>query len=131
MSVTISDIFEYEKAVSDLASAKKLELDLRNKIIKSYKFSQHEGVQHRNISDEAVEADISITLKMSRTLDQDALEEVWGELTDEEQNSIEYKPKLVMKNYKKLVADGIGKLSRAVIEKPSQATIKVKTTEIL
>lgn len=132
MSITVEDVTEYEKSVFDLNSAKKKELELRNKIINNYEFSEHEGVQHRSIGDGCLDYDISITLKMNRVLNQEIVEDLWGSLSGDERDSVEFKPKLVMNNYKQLVLNGgVNGLSKAIVEKQGQATLKVKLTEIL
>ena len=132
MSITIEDVLNYEKAVVNLKEAKKIELELRNAIIKSYNFSEHEGVQHRSLSNEDMSVDISITLKMNRTIDEEVIKDVWHDLTDEERSVISYKPKLNLKDYKLLVKnDKIGRLSRALTEKQGQANVKMSFTDIL
>ena len=122
------DVLDYEAAVVALKEAKKLEGELRNKIIGAFRYTKTEGVEHKSV--DGLDIDIAITLGMGRTIDVTMLEKVWEDLDAEQQAAIEYKPKLVGKAYKDLVASGdAGKLVKAIIEKPSQATVKLKFDE--
>ena len=124
--LTQKDIYDFDDAVRGLAKAKRIELELRKKIINHFRYNGSvEGVQHKSF--EGVDADIAITLKLSRTLDKDALKTLWVDLTEEQKEAIEYKPSLHVKIYKELVEnDDAGELLNMVIEKPALATIKLK-----
>lgn len=122
------DILDYEIAVINLAEAKKEEITLRNNIISAFKYDTVEGVQHKTV--EGLDIDISITLALTRTLDEEDLDKIWPELTVEQKEVITYKPKLSAGKFKKLVLEGTaGLLSTVVTEKPSQATVKLKFDE--
>lgn len=122
------DVLDYEAAVVALKDAKKTEIELRAKIIGAFRYTKTEGVEHKSV--DGLDIDIAITLGMGRTIDVTMLEKVWESLTTEQQEAIEYKPKLIGSTFKQLVADGdAGKLVKVVIEKPSQATVKLKFDE--
>jgi len=120
------DIYDFDDAVRALSKAKRIELDLRKKIINFFRYNGSvEGVQHKSL--EGVEADIAITLKLGRSLDKDALDTLWSDMTQAQKDCIVYKPSLDVTAYKKLVEAGeAGDLLDIVIEKPGLATIKLK-----
>ena len=117
--LTQKDIYDFDDAVRNLAKAKKIELELRKKIINHFRYNGSvEGVQHKSF--EGIEADIAITLKLNRTLDKDALQTLWVDLTEGQREVIEYKPSLNVKGYKELIEnDTAGELLNVVIEKPA------------
>jgi len=131
-TLSIAQISEYNEAVLALKKAKKLELELRNKIIHTYRFNEFEGVQHRSMSEDGVDAEISVTLKLNRIIDNKLLEEHWSSLTSEERDVFDYTPKLNLKKYREMVDSGdVKNLSQFVTEKPAQAGLKVSLTEFL
>lgn len=126
MALTAQDILDYDDAQRDLAKAKKVEIEKRNKIINHFRYNGAvEGVQHKSV--EGLEVDILITLGLTRSIDNDALDALWADLDPEQKSAIVQKPSLVMKKYKELVdSDDAGELLNIVTEKPRQATIKLK-----
>ena len=126
--LTAQDVLDYEKAVADLATAKKNELELRNKIIKSFRYKKQEGVEHKSV--EGLDIDIAITLGLRRSVDAHGLDMVWDDLTLEQQEAIKRTPSVVNSKFKKLVEAGeAGELVKIITEKPSQATVKLKFEE--
>lgn len=119
------DVLDYEKAVIDLASAKKTEIDLRNKIIGAFRYTKSEGVEHKSV--DGLDIDIVVTLGLSRKLDENGLDAIWDILTEQQQEAVKYTPKVVNGKFKKLVEnDEVGELIKVITEKPSQATVKLK-----
>ena len=125
-TLTTEDVLDFEQAQKALAKSKREELVLRKKIVSHYRYGDAmEGVQHKTI--EGLDLDIAITLKLGRTLDKDALDTNWSDLTQEQRDCIEYKPSLNVKAYKLLVENGeAGELMNAVTEKPGLATVVLK-----
>ena len=70
------------------------------------------------------EMKITATAILNRTLDQAVLESVWEELSWEEQQCVEYKPKLKVKAYKEFETTD-SKLLEAVTVKPGMAQLRV------
>jgi len=119
------DVLDYEVAVTNLAKAKKTEIDLRNKIIGAFRYQKSEGVEHKSV--EGLDIDIAITLGLRRTIDKDGLEAIWKDLDAQQKDTIEFTPKLTVSKFKKLVEDDEeGLLSSVITEKPSQASVKLK-----
>ena len=126
MSVTKKMLLDHAEAVAQLKKFKKLELELRNKIISKYQFESIEGVQKKHFQTTGFDADIEIGLKLSRKLDADAIESLWSTMTEDERAAINYKPSLDLRSYKHLLeTNSVGKLHQAITETPSQATLKV------
>ena len=124
--LTRDDLLEYEHLQSELKRVKKKEIDLRNKIIKNFRYSKLEGMVHKSIPD-IPDIDIGITLKLTRSLDADALDTLWSELTPDQRECIVYKPSLDLKLYKELLKSGEeGELMNIVTEKPAQASVELK-----
>ena len=125
-TLTTQDVLDFEQAQKALAKAKREELILRKKIISHYRYGDAmEGVQHKTI--EGLDLDISITLKLGRTLDKDALDTIWSDLTEMQREAIQYKPSLDLKAYKLLIKNGeAGELMNAVTEEPGLATVVLK-----
>lgn len=67
---------------------------------------------------------ITATAILNRSLDQSVLESVWNELSWEEQQAIEYKPKLKVKVYK-TYEETESQLNEAVTVKPGMAQLRV------
>ena len=126
MSVTKKMITDHSEAVAQLKKYKKLELELRNKIISKYKFDSMEGIQKKGLATKDFSAEIAITRKLTRKLDADAVESLWSTMSEEERDAINHKPSLDLKAYKDLVETGtIGVLHQAITETPAQPTLKV------
>lgn len=124
--LTQDELLEFEHLQTELKIVKKKEIELRNKIIKHFRYGDKvEGVQHKSL--EGVDIDIAVTLKLSRSLDADGLDMIWSDLTEEQRDAITYKPSLDVKKFKQMVEnDTAGELINVVIEKPAQATVALK-----
>ena len=69
---------------------------------------------------------------MNRTIDDVVLDSIWKDLTHEERDVIDHKPKLNLKAYKNLVEQGgVGLLHKAITEKEGMPTLSVKFVDIL
>jgi hypothetical protein len=122
------DVLDYEVAVGALAKAKKVEIELRNKIVGAFRYTKSEGVEHKSV--EGLDIDIAITLGLNRKVDQNALEAIWDTLNESQQEAIKWKAEVVSSKFKKLVEDEeIGELLNLITEKPSQASVKLKYEE--
>lgn len=122
-SVTVNKWIEAKTA---LDSAKKLELELRNKIIEDLKERNPgiiEGTVHHHFGD----IDIGVSFKTTKTVDQTALDAVWEHLSDAEKEAFVFKPSLDARNYKK-VKDSSA-VASVVTVKPAQATVTFKIVE--
>jgi len=123
-------IFDYLDTKNHLARLKKRELALRNQIIKSFRFSEVEGTQNREVETHDGIANLKIGLKLTRKIDESSLEEAWSDFSFEERGLVTFKPSLDVSGYKKLCETGeIGALSEVVTEKPAQATLSVSFIE--
>ena len=128
-TLTAQDVLDFEQAQIALIKAKSVEIELRKKIINHFRYGSNlEGVQHKSI--EGLEMDIVVTLKLGRTLDKDALKTIWADLSEEQRDTIEYKPSLDLKAYKQLLTnDAAGELINVVTEKPGLASVTLKYEE--
>lgn len=107
-------------ASSALTNAKKLELDLRNKICAMHLSDKLEGsktIRHNSFI-------LKPTAKLTRSIDKEMLEAIWDDLSDSEKECIEYKPALKLTDYKKIEEEG-GLLTDAITVKPAQASLKI------
>ncbi len=122
-SVTVEKWVEAQKA---LEHAKRIELELRNKIIEDMKERNPdviEGTKHHTFGD----IDIAVSFKTTKSVDQTALDSVWDSLTDEEKEAFVFKPCLDAKKFK-AVQDSAAVASVVTI-KPAQASVKFKIVE--
>jgi len=124
-----SDLILFDEYKEDLKILKQKEIELRNKIINHFRYGDNmEGVQHKSI--EGSDADICVTLKLNRPLDQDAIETLWSDFDDEQRSCIKISYELKVGPYKKLAnAKQAGRLAGCIIEKPGQASLELKYTE--
>lgn len=126
--LTQSDLLLFEKLQQDLKKIKTKELEVRKKIINHFRYNKVEGVQHKSIGDSDI--DIAITLKLTRTLDEDALDALWSELSRDQRACITYVPRLNLKMYKDLLKNGEqGELMNIITEKPALASVELKYDE--
>ena len=126
MSLTICDLVAFTKLQSGLKQFKKDEMSLRNKIIKHFRYTKSEGIVHKILDEDGESVKVDVSLKLTRTLDKDWLQDNWDSLTNDEQACIEYKPSLNTTKFKELVEDGkANKILEAVTEKPAQASVVV------
>ena len=77
-----------------------------------------------SVTAKSEELKITATAILNRTLDQAVLESVWEDLSWEEQQAVEYKPKLKVKQYK-MYETTDSKLLEAVTVKPGMAQLRV------
>lgn len=118
-------IYEEWLAVqAELRTLKATELKLRDKICKQILADKLEGA----VTIKKPHYKVTATARVNRTIDRDMLEALWTDLTPAEQESIDYKPNLVLANYKKVEQTG-GKLLEAVTVKPGQASLKIDRVE--
>jgi hypothetical protein len=129
--LTQQDLLLLEEYQRDLKDLKEKEFGLRKKIISYFRYgSKHEGVVHKSIDDSDI--DICITLKLNRSLDQDAVETLWSDFSDEERECIKIVYELRVGPYKKLLNNNkvdITMLQKCVTEKPGLASIELKYDE--
>jgi len=111
---------EWLEASAALKKAKKVELELRNSICADRLKDRLEGAK-TTVEDGFK---ITATARLNRSVDRAILETIWDDLTDREKECVDYKPSLVLKNYKLVEAEG-GKLLEAVTVKPAQASLKI------
>lgn len=111
-------IAEWNEAKKNLDKYKKLELELREKVIKEYPGDL--GTTHT----EGRDFKLTITRGVTRAVDQAELAIVWEDLNDIEKACISYKPNLDARLFDKLPPDSL--LSRAITVKPSLPTVKVE-----
>lgn len=83
------------------------------------------GKLEGNVTVKSGELKVVATAVLNRTIDQAVLESVWDDLTWEEQQCVEYKPKLVIGKYKEYEATE-SRLIEAVTVKPGMAQLKVE-----
>lgn len=113
---------EWLTAKHNLDVAKATELKLRNKICKRVLEEKMEGsttVRRDNLK-------ITATARLVRTLDREMLDVLWGDLSQEEQDCIDYQPKLLLAPFRRIEETG-GKLMEAVTTKPGQASLKIES----
>lgn len=127
--LTQKDLLLLDELKGELKRIKDEELACRLKIINHFRYGNNvEGVQHKSIDDSDI--DICVTLKLNRTLDQDAIETLWSDFDDAQRDCIKIVYELKAGPYKKLVkAKGAGKLPKCVIEKPGLASVELKYEE--
>jgi len=110
-------------AKAALDHAKKVELELRNKVIQDMK-ARNPSVEEGTRSHEFGNIKISVTFKTSKSVDEAALDSIWGDLSDSEKEVFKYKPSIIAKNYKELEASP--NIISCVTIKPSQASVAFK-----
>lgn len=114
----------YERWLEVSAELKRLkaeELTLRNKITSKILTDKLEGAK----TESNTKYKVTATARLNRSLDRELLEAIWEDLTIDEQECVEYKPSLVLTNYRKFEERG-GKLLEAVTVKPGQASLKIE-----
>lgn len=75
------------------------------------------------VTDKFPEFKAKATSKVTTSLDEDVLKEMYEELSELEQAAIKFKPTLVAKQYNKLPLTSL--LHEAVIQKPATPTLKI------
>ncbi len=109
---------------AELRALKARELKLRDRICKAVLADKLEGA----VTITKPGYKVTATARVNRTIDRDMLDALWSDLTDAEQESIDFKPNLVLANYKKIEQTG-GKLLEAVTVKPGQASLKIELVD--
>lgn len=117
---------QWLQAAADLKRMKGEELALRLEICKDVLGDKLEGTQNEFADNHRFK--ITATAKLNRTIDRSVLETIWEDLTDEERQCIDYKPSLVLGNYRQIEEEG-GKLIDAVTVKPATPTLKIVEVE--
>lgn len=118
----MSKLHEEWLEVSDqLRTLKAQELKLRNRIATPLLSDKVEGT----VTDTNTKYKITATARVNRVVDREVLEAIWEDLTAQERECIDYKPNLVLSNYKPYEISG-GKLMEAVTVKPGQASLKIE-----
>ncbi len=112
---------EWLEVTDELRTLKALEIKLRNKIAAPLLSEKVEGT----VSATNTKYKITATARVNRTIDREVLEAIWEDLSLDEQECIDYKPNLVLSNYKPYEETG-GKLMEAVTVKPGQASLKIE-----
>ena len=126
MTINNEMIEAYLEAKAGLKKYKALELKLRNEIIGQFRFTDHEGIQKREVElgDDTIQ--LKIGLKMTRKLDNEAIETIWSTLSENEKSLITFKPALNTAEYKKMLeCDEVKSLAQAITEKPSQSSLEI------
>ena len=119
-------VYEEWLAISaNLKLMKSAELELRNSICKEFLIDKLEGAA--TCYKEGLS--ITATAKLTRSIDREVLEAIWGDLTDEEKECIDYKPSLKLAKYKTLEHDGC-LLMDAITIKPAQASLKITERDV-
>ena len=114
-------IYEQWLEVSkQLRTLKNDELRLRNKINATILAEKIEG----SVTVTKPKYKVTGTARLNRVLNAEILDAIWEDLTPDEQEAVQYKPSLVLANYKKIELSG-GKLMEAVTVKPGQASLKI------
>lgn len=114
---------EWLESKHDLESIKKKELRLRNEIIENKVKSGKIG--RFKFSDGMY--DLVINCGLNTSIDESELDTFYKELSESELAAIKYKPSLIKKEFDKL--EGDERLFDAIIQKPSQPTLEIKTKD--
>jgi len=110
---------ELKDAQDALFHAKKLENKLRQQLATAINLeSLRIGVNNIDEGDLRIKA----VRKITHSVDRIALDEIWGDLTDEEKEAIDFKPSLKLKVYKTIEH---GRLDDAIEVKPAMPSITV------
>ncbi len=115
---------EWLEVNAELRSLKFRELKLRDKICAGILEEKLEG----SVTIRKPGYKVTATARVNRVIDREMLDALWHDLDSAEQECIDYKPNLVLANYKKIEQTG-GKLLEAVTVKPGQASLKIDVLE--
>lgn len=113
---------DYIEAKAKLGFWKKKELEIRNEILEEMASAKDEGSVSKTVDG----LKITASYKMNRSIDKAVLSNIWDSLNQEESECIEYKPTLVLKEFRKLEEVGKSILLDAVVLKPAQGSITIK-----
>ena len=120
MRLTVTKVLKWKAMADKLKKLKKEESDLRRAICEEVLQGQVGVV--KVVINGGVK--VKATGKETQNVDSVALQAIWSDLSNAEQNSIVWKPSLVAKNYKKLPSDCI--LNQVITTKPAMPTLKVE-----
>lgn len=112
---------EYFAVKQEMARLSKLEREMRAKICEEYLMGVLEGSRTVN----AGRFKVTVSAVLNRSVDAEALDTIWEDLNWDEQQLIEFKPKLKIKEYKQAEAVGT-KLMDVVTVKPGMSQLKVE-----
>jgi len=118
------DIYkEWLEVNHTLDSIKKKELRLRNEIIELKTKKGEYGIFKMKQG----KFNLTINRGIRSTIDEAVLDTIYDEFTEEEKAVLLYKPSLIQKEFKMLKGDE--KIFDAIIQKPSQPTLKILVDE--
>jgi len=117
---------QWLRVSEELRRIKGEEMALRLEICKDILEDKVEGTLTEMVDDRRYK--VSATAKLIRSLDRSVLETIWDDLSDEERECIDYKPTLVLSNYRTIEEEG-GKLVEAITVKPGTPTLKITEVE--
>ena len=113
---------EWMNLSTDLRSMKKLEMEVRVKLVSFMEVNNFTPGTYRH---DFTSIYATITLKNNVTIDKTLLEGLVDEMTQEEKDCIQYKPNLLNKNYKLLAVDERETLDKCLSVKPAAPALKV------
>lgn len=116
-------IKKWARIKNDLALIKQKELELREIICHRILGGTIKGT--KTIT--AGLYTVSASAKLNTKIDNEELCAIWQDLSQLDKDCIEYKPKLIAKNYKGI--DEKSKLHRVIITKPGTPTLTLKKLE--
>lgn len=111
---------EYYEVKKEMAAASKRERELRQEICKELL----EGVLEGSRTVSVGEYKVTVTAVVNRKIDKEALNTIWEDLSWEEQQLVDFKPSLKIKEYKQAEALGC-KLMEVVEVKPGMSQLKI------
>lgn len=112
---------EWMKAKIELEEIKKKEMNLRLVLCKKILKGIVKGSRSENIGEYKVTA----TAKINTSVDEDALSEIWNDLSNEEKACFKYKPSLILRQYNSLPNEK-KRIYSALISKPGTPTLVIK-----
>ncbi len=126
MCINQITVNKWIEAKSALDAAKRLELQLRNKVIADMKERNpaiEEGTSHHQFKN----IDVAVSYKMNKSVDAEVLSAVWDKLSEAEQSVFTYKPTLNTKQYNELKDSKL--ICSIITTKPAQASVSFKLLE--
>ena len=120
MKVTHEVILEYNAIKSALTMLKKQESEMRIEILESVFDSSYIGTVNTTVGDWAVKG----SFKNNYRLDGDEVGHNYDDMTEEEQECVNFKPTLVMKKYNALEPGSL--LEQCITISPAMPTLVIK-----
>lgn len=114
---------EWLEVSEELRTLKRKELKLRNELCVTDKLEGSTTTHPNGYK-------VTVTARLTRSIDRPVLEAIWDTLSDTEKECIDYKPSLILSNYRAIEETG-GALMDAVTVKPAQASLKVLLEEVV